>query len=59
MEERFRAKDVPELMIVSDLDLTMVDYDDPSHQSLLNFNSLWAAEYSHNSTLVYSTVRSL
>lgn len=58
MEGRFRAKDNPELMIVSDLDLTMVDHVDPSHQSLLNFNSLWAAEYAHNSTLVYSTGRS-
>ncbi|KAH9331363.1 hypothetical protein KI387_003471, partial [Taxus chinensis] len=57
-EEKVGGKAQPELMIVSDLDFTMVDHEDPSHQSLLNFNSLWAAEYSHNSTLVYSTGRS-
>lgn len=47
------------LMLVSDLDLTMVDHKDPSHAALLNFNCLWAAEYTHNSHLVYSTGRSM
>eukprot|EP00249_Psilotum_nudum_P023546 c28919_g1_i1 orf=288-1634(+) len=47
------------LMIVSDLDFTMVDRDDHSHAAQLNFNCLWAAEYAHNSVLVYSTGRSL
>lgn len=47
------------LLLVSDLDFTMVDHNEPSHAALLNFNCLWAAEYAHNSSLVYSTGRSL
>lgn len=47
------------LMLVSDLDFTMVDHKESSHAALLNFSCLWAAEYSHNSLLVYSTGRSL
>lgn len=37
----------------------MVDHKDLTHTALLNFNLLWAAEYAHNSHLVYSTGRSM
>lgn len=47
------------IMLVSDLDLTMVDHKDSAHVALLNFNLLWATEYAHNSHLVYATGRSM
>ncbi|KAL6783993.1 SPH3 [Auxenochlorella protothecoides x Auxenochlorella symbiontica] len=44
--------------LVSDLDWTMVDHNDHTHDKLLRLNHVWNTDLSHDSLLVYSTGRS-
>lgn len=53
----FYTKEI-DLMVVSDLDNTMVDHKDPSHASLREFGSMWETTFASGSLLVYSTGRS-
>eukprot|EP01026_Neomeris_dumetosa_P061662 TRINITY_DN58218_c0_g1_i1.p1 TRINITY_DN58218_c0_g1~~TRINITY_DN58218_c0_g1_i1.p1 ORF type:complete len:298 (-),score=43.11 TRINITY_DN58218_c0_g1_i1:262-1107(-) len=45
-------------VLVSDLDHTMVDHDDPKHTRLLAFNEIWKEKFAKNSMLIFSTGRS-
>ncbi|CAG9465152.1 unnamed protein product [Pedinophyceae sp. YPF-701] len=47
------------VMVVSDMDWTMVDHDDHGDGALKEFNDLWNSKFKHDSALVFSTGRSL
>mmetsp|Transcript_27590 Transcript_27590/g.60350 ORF Transcript_27590/g.60350 Transcript_27590/m.60350 type:complete len:639 (+) Transcript_27590:155-2071(+) len=49
---------LPRFILVSDLDHTMVQNEDPTHTHLLEFNHTWNARLGQDSVLVFSTGRS-
>ena len=53
-----QARGPPRFTLVSDLDGTLVDPDDPSHAALRRFNALWTKYCAADCRLVYSTGRS-
>ncbi|GBF89226.1 hypothetical protein Rsub_02103 [Raphidocelis subcapitata] len=53
-----RARPPPRFVLVSDLDHTMVQNEDPAHARLLAFNALWASSFAPDPLLVFSTGRS-
>ena len=48
----------PRFMLVTDLDLTLVDPEDASHAALRRFNAVWRARCARDCRLVFSTGRS-
>eukprot|EP00890_Picochlorum_soloecismus_P001484 jgi/Picsp_1/2336/NSC_05799-R1_sucrose phosphatase len=46
------------LVLVSDLDWTMVNHKDVNHRDLLRFNKVWTKHFAEESVLIYSSGRS-
>lgn len=46
------------MVLVSDLDWTMVNHSDVHHRDLLMFNKTWMKQFSEDSLLIYSSGRS-
>eukprot|EP00193_Tetraselmis_chui_P001548 CAMPEP_0177763246 /NCGR_PEP_ID=MMETSP0491_2-20121128/6771_1 /TAXON_ID=63592 /ORGANISM="Tetraselmis chuii, Strain PLY429" /LENGTH=275 /DNA_ID=CAMNT_0019279345 /DNA_START=183 /DNA_END=1010 /DNA_ORIENTATION=+ len=49
----------PRVMLVSDLDYTMVDHSDTQHAALRAFAAVWKSHFERDSLLVFNTGRSL
>uniref|UniRef100_A0A383VZ45 Sucrose-phosphatase n=1 Tax=Tetradesmus obliquus TaxID=3088 RepID=A0A383VZ45_TETOB len=58
IQDALHACPKPRFMLVSDLDHTMVQNEDLTHEKLQLFNRLWSINFSGDSLLVFSTGRS-